>query len=103
MIIVVASFLAGKFNHSPDIYLDELRDALEDESGVRVDLSAVWQALQIKGLYNQKGRYCIVIETLADCMRLARSPKQQWGTTKINRMPTHTISGFTTQQSGSSL
>ena len=79
--------------------MDELRDALEDESGVRVDLSAAWQALQRKGLYNEKGRYCIVIETLADCMRLARSPKQQWSATKISGMLTHTISGFTTHQS----
>ena len=33
ILLYISKFLTGKIAHTPDIYLDELRDALQDQTG----------------------------------------------------------------------
>ncbi|KAF8587505.1 hypothetical protein K439DRAFT_1337924 [Ramaria rubella] len=42
-------FLQGSLNRSCDLYLDELRDSLEQVCGVSVSLPTVWRSLRRSG------------------------------------------------------
>ncbi|KAH7917786.1 hypothetical protein BV22DRAFT_985652, partial [Leucogyrophana mollusca] len=39
-------FLQGTIRHSPDLYLDELREVLEERCGVEVSEPTIWRALR---------------------------------------------------------
>ena len=43
--IHLSKFLRGIVRHSPDLYLDEMRELLETHCGVEVTDSTVWRAL----------------------------------------------------------
>ncbi|PPQ84969.1 hypothetical protein CVT26_008289 [Gymnopilus dilepis] len=47
-------FLQGTIRHSPDIYLDELKELLEDRIGLEVDESTIWRALRRSGFTMKK-------------------------------------------------
>ena len=53
-VLSIIQFLVGKINHTPDVYLEELREALEEESGVKVTISSIWKALKRKGYTMKK-------------------------------------------------
>ncbi|KAF8229467.1 hypothetical protein L208DRAFT_1286626, partial [Tricholoma matsutake] len=47
-------FLQGTVHHSPEIYLDEMQEVLEDRLGVDVSESTIWRALQQSGFTLKK-------------------------------------------------
>ena len=42
-------FLQGSIRHTPDAYLDELRDALRKRAGKDVSVTTVWRTLRRSG------------------------------------------------------
>ncbi|KAJ7474619.1 Homeodomain-like protein [Mycena galericulata] len=53
-IYVVSKFLCGIVRHSPDIYLAELQEVLEDRLGVEVHESTLWRPLKRWGFTMKK-------------------------------------------------
>jgi len=47
-------FLQGHLRHSPDLYMDEMKDLLESRIGVEVDESTIWRALRRSGFTMKK-------------------------------------------------
>ncbi|KAH7902893.1 Homeodomain-like protein [Hygrophoropsis aurantiaca] len=47
-------FLRGTVRHTADLYLDELRDLLEERCGTKVHESTVWRALRRSGFTIKK-------------------------------------------------
>jgi len=54
MLIVGLQFIHGSISKSPDIYLDELKQGLEETCGTSVSLSTVWRALKRSGFTMKK-------------------------------------------------
>lgn len=46
--------MVALIEHSPDIYLDEIQDALEDNHGIKVSLSAIYRTLKRLGYSSKK-------------------------------------------------
>lgn len=49
-------FLQGTIRHSPDVYLDEMKELLEERIGVEVNESTIWRALYRSGFTMKKVR-----------------------------------------------
>ncbi|KAH9918677.1 Homeodomain-like protein [Fomitopsis serialis] len=47
-------FIQGLIEHSPDSYLMELRDRLQEIHGVQVDMSTIWRTLKKLGFTYKK-------------------------------------------------
>jgi Winged helix-turn helix len=47
-------FLQGSIRHTPDAYLDELRDALEQRTGKLVSQPTIWRVLKASGFTMKK-------------------------------------------------
>ncbi|KAJ7735283.1 hypothetical protein DFH07DRAFT_780074 [Mycena maculata] len=47
-------FLTGVVRHSPDVYLDELRELLEDKRGSEVSEATIWRSLKCCGFTMKK-------------------------------------------------
>jgi transposase len=47
-------FLCGLVRHSPDLYLAELQEILEDRLGVEVNESTIWRSLRRCGFTMKK-------------------------------------------------
>ncbi|KAJ7643280.1 hypothetical protein B0H17DRAFT_834714, partial [Mycena rosella] len=47
-------FLTGLVRHSPDVYLEELRESLEETSGKEVSDSTIWRSLKRSGFTMKK-------------------------------------------------
>lgn len=54
MLVVLTQFLHGTVRQSPDIYLDEIRQLLEDRRGVVVSDATAWRALRRSGFTMKK-------------------------------------------------
>ncbi|KAL4079699.1 hypothetical protein J3A83DRAFT_4086425, partial [Scleroderma citrinum] len=50
----MSEFLKGVVCHSPDIYLDELQQLLEEHCGVWVNTSTIWRSLLCSGFTMKK-------------------------------------------------
>lgn len=48
--------MKGTIRHSPDLYLDEIKELLEDRIGVEVDESTIWRSLRRSGFTIKKVR-----------------------------------------------
>jgi transposase len=53
----IQQFLTGVIRHSPDVYLDELRELLEDKRGCEVSEATLWRSLKRCGFTMKKVRY----------------------------------------------
>ena len=49
-----SQFLHGHLRHSPDIYIDEMKELLESRVGIEVDDSTIWRALRRSGFTMKK-------------------------------------------------
>ena len=56
-------FLRGSVRFSPDIYLDELQEMLEERLGVSAGQSTIWRALRKSGFTMKKvhSGFCLVV------------------------------------------
>ncbi|KAH7924314.1 hypothetical protein BV22DRAFT_1196045 [Leucogyrophana mollusca] len=58
-------FLRGTIQHSPDRYLDELQELLEDRCGVEVSQSTIWRALRRSGFTIKKASINNILDPTA--------------------------------------
>lgn len=64
----ISQFVLAIIDHSPDIYLDEIQDELQEQHGIVVSISTIWRTLKRLGITSKKV-----------CHQLGRLPISSWG------------------------
>ncbi|KAH9036652.1 hypothetical protein EDB85DRAFT_2143001 [Lactarius pseudohatsudake] len=52
-------FMLALIEHSPDIYLDEIQELLQELHGIKISVSSIWRTLKRLGMSAKKGRNSI--------------------------------------------
>jgi transposase len=61
---MVFQFLGGLVRHSPDVYLAELQELIEDNTGTAVSESTIWRSLKRSRFTMKKVRIITTLQLL---------------------------------------